>query len=119
MMFMMQQLQPLMAVNNEDSHYEWMSYWAFSDIFEEDGFFSSEFWMNDGVKNKHFGMRTIRGIDKPVFNAMRLVYAHGSNVSYSAEVSGSGNNSHNVMVFCLQNGAHKNRYSVFIANFAN
>ena len=120
MIFMMKQLQPLMMVNNNTKHYEWLSYWAFSDIFEEDGFYSSPFWLNNGTKNKHFGMITIRGINKPVFNAMRMIYKYGSNISYSTNIKDvKTNNNGNIMVYCLKNKMTANRYSIFIANFAN
>eukprot|EP01084_Bolivina_argentea_P193576 332098_1 len=118
-MFMMHQLQPLLAVNNASNHFEWLSYWAFSDIFEEQGFKSAPFWVNDNkTTNTDYGMITIRGINKPVLNAMRLIYKYGSNISYNTTLmNGNNNDQQTVIVYCLKNNMDNNRYSIFISNF--
>eukprot|EP01084_Bolivina_argentea_P193577 332099_1 len=124
LIFMMHQLQPLLAINNNSNHFGWLSYWAFTDIFEEQGFHSAPFWLNDTLNtqstNTDYGMITIRGINKPVFNAMKLIYKYGSNISYNVALLNSSNqNEQTVIVYCLKNKLNKNRYSILISNFAN
>ena len=62
-------------------------------------------------------MITIRGISKPVFNALSLVYKYGSNISYSTTSTNKAQT--NIMLYCLKNNMDSNRYSIFISNFAN
>ena len=122
MLFQMNKLQKLFGKNNR--HFKSLSYWTFSDIFEEGGFKSYPFWPNKtaGVGNDYyFGMTTIRGINKPVFNVFSLVYNYGSNVSYDTQlVNGNKDASTNtVSLFCLKNTKSSNRYGLFITNYAD
>ncbi len=50
-------------------------------------------------------MTTIRGINKPVFNAFQIVYKFGSTTQYSAQMLGGDKNEGNntIAVFCLKN----------------
>jgi xylan 1,4-beta-xylosidase len=47
-----------------------MSYWTFSDVFEEGGVVKSPFWGG-------FGLRAVGGIPKPAFNAFALLHELG------------------------------------------
>ena len=73
LVYMVNHLQPLFV---GDSLLKFMSYWAVSDIFEEDGFHSNEF-------PDYYGLTTIRGIRKPIFRAFELLqrYAAGAEVT--------------------------------------
>ena len=126
MIFQMLKLQNLYESVNNKKHYSWMSYWTFADIFNEDGFWSADFWDKDGAENKqtggnrYFGMMTKRGIKKPVFNAFKLANQMGGNVSYNVYGSSDNDIDNTIVVFCLRNdylATNKNRYSIFIANW--
>ena len=106
MLFMMNNLQDLVV----DGNFEIMSYWAFSDIFEELGFHSEPF-------NNQFGMQTIRGIPKPIFRVFELVYELGSEIAYQTTRTDGDNNEGTITTFCLRNKNDNNRYGVFMANW--
>ena len=120
-------LQNLLRVNNNTNHYQYMSYWTFSDIFEENGFQSAPFWNNYAITNRYFGILTKRNIPKPVFRSFQLLARYGSNISYTVNLINSTNGynkndpKQTVTVFLLKNNAKGsiNRYSIFISNFAN
>eukprot|EP01084_Bolivina_argentea_P099463 178794_1 len=123
MICQMDKMQKLFAAQN--NHYKALSYWTFSDIFEEQGFKSHEFWPNYTYSvggDVHFGMTTIRGINKPVFNVFRNVYKYGSDTQFNAQlINGDKDvNNNTVSLFVLKNNNNgsKNRYSLFMTNFA-
>jgi xylan 1,4-beta-xylosidase len=60
--FVLHQLAALQGVANLDT----LSYWTFSDIFEEQGF-SSQPWQQG------FGIQTIYGVPKPVYRAFQMM----------------------------------------------
>ena len=105
MIFMMNNLQPLV-----ENNFELMSYWTFSDIFTEGGFGSQPF-------HNAYGMQTIRGIAKPVFRALELVYELGSEIAYPSIRVDSNTNDGTVSIFCLKNSNDNNRFGVFIGNW--
>ena len=105
LIYMAQFLQPLFPKQG-DSTFKFMSYWAISDVFEENGFLSNEF-------SGYYGLQTTRGTAKPAFRAMEALAKYGGNVSYeSARMSATDT----VMVYTLNNG-EKDRFGVFISNF--
>jgi xylan 1,4-beta-xylosidase len=55
-----------------------MSYWTFSDVFEEGGVVKTPFWGG-------FGLRAVGGIPKPAFNAFALLHQLGDH-RFGAEV---------------------------------
>jgi len=59
-----------------------LSYWTFSDIFEEGGFLSAPF-------HEGFGMITIHGVPKPVFRAFELLHRTGKERVSVTQVAGS------------------------------
>eukprot|EP01084_Bolivina_argentea_P144622 253689_1 len=124
MIFQMNKLQQLFGIHNR--HYKLLSYWTFSDIFEEGGFQSYPFWPNYTYSvgaDYYFGMTTIRGINKPVFNVFQIVYKYGSTTQYNAQIIGADKNANNntIAVFCLKNDKNnsQNRYSLFMTNYAD
>ena len=125
MIFQMNKLQKLFGSDNK--HYQLLSYWTFSDIFEEGGFRSYPFWPNATFNQGNdidFGMTTIRGINKPVFNAFQIVYNYGSTTQYNTELINGGNKddgNNTVSIFCLKNDKNEseNRYSLFMTNYAD
>ena len=92
----MNNLQPLFI---HDNVYQLMSYWTFSDVFQERGFISEPF-------HNGFGMQTIRGIKKPIFRAMELLSLLGSDVGY--KVVGM-NDVDTIEVFCLKNDSYSRK----------
>jgi len=59
-----------------------LSYWTFSDVFEEGGFISTPF---HGGNNDGYGMINIQGVPKPAFRAFELLHQSGTtrlNVTY-------------------------------------
>eukprot|EP01084_Bolivina_argentea_P066551 121318_1 len=126
--FQMLKLQGLFHGVNPKNHYSFMSWWTFSDIFEEDGFWSAPFWDVNGAENKqnpnnqnrYFGITTKRGINKPVWHAFQLANQMGSNISYHAYNDKQNNIKNTIAIFCLKNtylASNKNRYSIFISNW--
>eukprot|EP01084_Bolivina_argentea_P029652 55061_1 len=118
MIFWAKHLQVLFADGNVDkSTLKWMSYWAISDVFEENGFDSLEF-------NDYYGISTIRGIPKPAFRAFQLLHEYGSEIEYKssliADDNGFGNvNMSTLQVYALKNAVNMDRYSIFIVNWNN
>eukprot|EP01084_Bolivina_argentea_P029653 55062_1 len=118
MIFWAKHLQVLFADGNVDkSTLKWMSYWAISDVFEENGFNSSEF-------NDYYGISTIRGIAKPAFRAFQLLHEYGSDVEYKSSLISDDNGFGNVsmstlQVYALKNKANIDRYSIFVTNWNN
>ena len=104
MIFMAKQLQDLSVMNG--GKFGWMSWWAISDIFEEGGFNSVPF-------NNGYGMQTIRGIKKPIYRAMELLWKFGSPDAFDTVNINQGADS--VMVYCSQN--EYNNYTIFAANW--
>ena len=98
-------LQPLITNYN----YGWLSYWAFSDIFEERDFNSNEF-CND------FGIQTIRGISKPVLRAFELLNM-ASNVSYNTTRRDANNDNGTIQIFVVENKNDNKQYLMYIANW--
>lgn len=71
------------SVLDVDGVVDVLSYWTFSDIFEEHGMKSEPF-------NGQFGMLTIQGIAKPVYRAFQLLHMAGdrrNQVLYSTNTS--------------------------------
>eukprot|EP01084_Bolivina_argentea_P107343 191920_1 len=91
MIAMAYRLQGLLNVNNKSNHYSYMSYWTFSDIFEENGFQSPPFWDNYQITNRYFGIITKRNIPKPIFRSFQLLAKYGSNISYNCLLVNSTN----------------------------
>ena len=106
MVFQAAKLQSLITDNN----YGWMSYWTFSDVFEEGGFGSAPF-------HNEFGMQTIRGIAKPVFRALELLYTLGSETAYNTSRIDTNNDDGTVQVYTLKNPTDSNRYTIFAGNW--
>eukprot|EP01083_Nonionella_stella_P266768 901970_1 len=102
MIFQASKLQSL--VNNDN--FGWMSYWTFSDVFEEGGFGSQPF-------HNEFGMQTIRGIQKPVFSALQLLYQLGSNTAYNTSRTDANNDDGTVQIYTLKNSNSNNRYAIY------
>merc|ERR1711971_1503236 len=76
MLFWAKHLQVLFANGDaSQSTLQWLSYWAVSDVFEENGFNSSEF-------NDYYGLSTIRGIPKPAFRAFEALHEFGSEIEF-------------------------------------
>ena len=119
--FMISQIYRLQKLFTNNSQWKYLSYWTFSDIFEEDGFYSPPFWKNTSEKNKYFGMMTIRDIKKPVYNALKLMTQFGSNISYNSYLTNQEINSNNntVILYCLKNKNTSNRYSIYVSNWNN
>jgi xylan 1,4-beta-xylosidase len=61
-------------------HLEVMSYWSFSDIFEEDSIPDNEFrkmpYGDAGDSQPHYGAMSLHGVPKPVWRAFQLLHAH-------------------------------------------
>ena len=106
MIFQASKLQSLITNHN----YGWMSYWTFSDVFEEEGFVSDPF-------HNGFGMQTIRGIAKPVFRALQLLYILGSETAYNTSRTDGNNDNGTVQVYTLKNNDYDKRYAIYIANW--
>lgn len=127
MIAMAYRLQNLLNVNDAENHYQYMSYWTFADIFEENGFQSAPFWNDYGITNRYFGILTKRNIPKPIFRSFQLLAKYGSNISYNVELNNSSNGynktdpKQTMTIFALRNDQNnsKNRYAIFISNFAN
>eukprot|EP01084_Bolivina_argentea_P014883 27843_1 len=115
LIFWAKHLQSLFPKGSQ-STLKWLSYWAISDVFDENDFNSHEF-------NNLYGLQTIRGIAKPAFRAFELLYQYGSNIEYKSTLLYDDNDfsisNSTLQVYCLKNGYNKNRYSVFIANWNN
>ncbi len=71
----------------EETSIEFLSYWTFSDIFEEQGFNSNPFHASN---LGGFGMQTIRGIEKPVFGALSTIHSMDGDYRYDAIFESSG-----------------------------
>lgn len=82
---------------------ELLSYWTFSDIFEEWPFKSMPF-------QSGFGLQTIYGIPKPAFRAYELLHRTGTS-RFTVDFTVS---SHTVDIFATTNTTH---IQVLIANF--
>lgn len=106
MVFQAAKLQPLIT----DDNFGWMSYWTFSDVFEEGGFGSQPF-------HNEFGMQTIRGITKPVFSALQLLYQLGSTTAYNTTRTDANNYDGTVQVYTLKNPNTDNRYTIYAGNW--
>ena len=96
---------------------QWMSWWAVSDVFEENGFNSNEF-------HNVYGMQTIRGTKKPEYRAFELLQLYGSEIEFESILVSDDNGFENVsmstsQVYCLKNRNDKGRYGLFIANWNN
>lgn len=90
------------------------SYWAFTDIFEEDGMHSAPF---DGF---NYGIQTQHGIKKPIYRAFQMLKDCGSR---RVTVSSNASKESFVTVFSTLNTTSsypnaKRTVSVFLANFA-
>lgn len=65
---------------------ELLSYWTFSDIFEEKGLPQSEFFDPQYPQN-HYGAMTYRGIKKPVWRAFELLHTHAGSHQLATNVT--------------------------------
>ena len=96
-----------------------MSYWSFSDVFEEIYFDHEPF--HDG-----FGLITINGIPKPAFRAFELLHMlpEGENVTLSQVATESNNesnnnNNNNTTIHVMGTSDDQNLVSVLLTNFQN
>jgi len=87
--FVMYNLQDLQGLTNL------LSYWTFSDVFEEGGFLSDPF-------HEGFGMITIHGVAKPVYRAFQLLHRTGKERVAVTQTAGSNSTAG---VFVINNGA--------------
>jgi xylan 1,4-beta-xylosidase len=62
-----------------------LSYWTFSDVFEEQEIPKTEFF-NTETHQPHYGCMTLHGIKKPVWRAFELLHTHAGTHSLSTEV---------------------------------
>ena len=106
MIFQAAKLQPLIS----DYNYGWLSYWTFTDIFEEGGFGSPPF-------HNEYGMMTIRGIQKPVFRALQLLKELGSTIAFNTSRLDANNDNSTVQCYLLQNAKSEDRFAIFAANW--
>eukprot|EP00483_Globobulimina_turgida_P007809 UN07824 len=62
-------------------------------------------------------MQTIRGVEKPVFGALKLLYTLGSTVAYNTSRIDANNHDGTVQIYTLKNKNSNNRYAVYVANW--
>ena len=72
-------------------HLDALSYWTFSDIFEENSIPRTEFHpVNESYSQPHYGAMTLHGIPKPVWRAFQLLHAHaGSHTVNTTAITSS------------------------------
>ena len=101
-------LLPRLSTNAVVEKQQIMSYWSFSDVFEEIYFDHQPF--HDG-----FGLITIHGIPKPAFRAFELLHLlpEGENVTLS-QVAAESNTIH-----VMGTSDDQNLVSVLLTNFQN
>jgi xylan 1,4-beta-xylosidase len=85
-----------------------LSYWEFSDIFEEGGFDSSPF---QSMYGSRYGLETIYNIPKPAYRAFELMHWSGSSRLQATQTDPN----ENVQILATQNATHIN---VYLVNFA-
>eukprot|EP01084_Bolivina_argentea_P044501 81882_1 len=108
MIFMAKSLQDLLVMNGGE--FGWLAWWDISDIFEEGGFNSIPF-------NNGYGMQTIRGIKKPIFRALQLLYQYGSEMAYKTVKINNNTNDETVMVYVLKNNITNSNYTLYAGNW--
>ena len=125
--FIMYQIVYMQSLFNNSkyiqSHINWMSFWTFSDIFQEKGFISIPF-------HNGFGMQTQAAtigneIKKPTFCLFELIHDYigidnDKRYLVNKQMNNSYNYNENVQILCTDNMNSKtNNISVFITNWNN
>jgi len=57
-------------------HLDVLSYWTFSDVFEENGLPKSEYHNHSRFTQPHYGAMTLHGVPNPVWRAFQLLHTH-------------------------------------------
>ena len=76
-------------------HLEVLSYWTFSDIFEENSIPRTEFHpLGVSYPQPHYGAMSLHGVPKPVWRAFELLHTHaGSHTVNTTAVTHSSSSS--------------------------
>jgi len=85
-----------------------VSYWCFSDVFEEGGFMSVPF-------HEGFGLLTVNQIAKPAFNAFKLLHRTGSERVRVVPDYSTFDNTVNIGVWAVKN-TPRNELMIFLFN---
>ena len=94
----------------DSSQYLIMSFTGFSDLWDQQGVFSAPF-------HNGYGWLTNRGIKKPIYHALRLLYQYATDRDYHTVTRENSNEDNTTLEVFVTINSKKDQLSVFIMNW--